>query len=285
MAINKKYIIGIDIGGSKINAIVFNDGKVLKSAKIPTPKKSQKEFLEKLEALVRKLISDINNKEILGIGCGVAGALDLEKGIVLGAKNIKILNSFNIKNWLKKKFGCKVKIDNDARCFTRAEYIWGAGRGCKNLIGVTLGTGIGGGIIIDGKMFYGNGSAGEVGHMINGEIYLEDLVIKDIKNFGFSDPLKTYEFAKKGNKKAKEAFNKMGKYLGVGIANLVNILDPEAIVIGGGIAGAAEFFLPETKQIIKKFIVSPKSRKHVKILVGKLGEDAGAIGATALFYG
>ncbi len=282
MAVNKKYIIGIDIGGSKINAIVFNDGKVLKSAKILTSK-NKREFLKGLEAVVGKMISGLNKKELAGIGCGLAGALDLEKGIVLGAKNIKILNSFNIKNWLEKKFGCKVKIDNDARCFTRAEYIWGAGMGYKNLIGVTLGTGIGGGIIIDGKMFYGNGSAGEIGHMIGGEIYLEDLIVKDIKNFGFSDPLKTYEFAKTGNKKAKEAFNKMGKYLGVCIANLVNILDPEAVVIGGGIAGAAEFFLPKARQIIKKFSVSPKSRKNIKILIGKLGENAGAIGAAALF--
>ena len=285
MAINKKYVIGIDIGGSKINAIVFNDGKILKSAKILTPKKSRKEFLEKLEALVRKLVSDINNKKILGIGCGVAGILDLKKNLVLNATNIKILNNFNIRNWIGNKFGCRVEIDNDSRSFTRAEYLWGAGKAYKNIIGMTLGTGIGGGIIIGGKMLYGSfGSAGEIGHMINGEIDLEDLVIKAIKNFGFVSSLKAYESAKAGNKKAREAFKKFGRYLGIGIANLVNILDPEAVIIGGGIASASEFFLPETKKTMTKFILSPKSRKNVKILIGKLGENAGAMGAAALFY-
>lgn len=260
MAVNKKYIIGIDIGGSKIKAIIFNDGKVLKSAKILTPKKSRKKFLKELEALVRKLILDLGDKKILGIGCGVAGALDLEKGIVLGATNIKILNNFNIKNWLEKKFSCEVKIDNDARCFIRAEYVFGAGRGCKNLVGVTLGTGVGGGIIINGKMFYGgNGSAGELGHML----------INSEKDWGFL-LLK--------QKKNRE------KNLGIGFANIVNILDPEIIIIGGGASGAFKSLLSEAKKIMNKFIISPKSRKNVKIIIGKLGENAGAVGAAALFY-
>lgn len=286
MAVNKNYIIGIDIGGSKINAVIFNDGEVLKSAKISTPLKSRKEFLEKLEALVSKLISDINSKEILGIGCGVAGVLDVEKGIILKVEKIKMLNGFNIKNWMQKKFGRDVKIDNDARCFARAEYMFGAGRGYKNLIGITLGTGIGGGIIIDGKIFYGSfDSAGEIGHMVNGEIDFEDLMtIKAIKNSGFLSPLKAYESAKLGNKKAREVFKKFGRYLGIGVANLVNILDPEAVIIGGGISGASEFFLPEAKRSATRFILSPESRKNVKIIIGKLGENAGAIGAAALFY-
>ncbi len=257
--------------------------KIFHKIKNPTPQ-NRKEFFSVLQTMIGELIKKAGGrKNIKGIGCGLPGALDLKRGIVLHATNIRILNGFNIKNWLTKKFNYSVRIDNDARCFTRGEYLWGAGKNYQNIIGMTLGTGIGGGIIINGKMFYGNGSAGEVGHMINGEMYLEDLAIKDIKNFGFSDPLEAYEFARKGNKKAKEAFNKMSKHLGIGIANLVNILDPEAIVIGGGIAGASKFFLPKTKQIMEKFIVSPKSRKNVKIIIGNLGENAGAIGAAALF--
>lgn len=269
MAVNKKYIIGIDIGGSKINAIVFNDGKVLKNAKIPTPKKSRKEFLEKLEALVRKLISDINNKEISGIGCGVAGALDLRKGVVLNAPNIKILNGFNIKNWLHKKFGCEVKIDNDARLFTRAEYLFGVGRRYKNIIGMTLGTGIGGGIIIDGKIIYGaNDSTGELGHMVidHGKDF-EFLTVKQVRKLKFS----------------KAAVKEFEKNLGIGLANIINILDPEVVLISGGAAYYIKGIIPRVEKVMKKFIISPKSRKNVKILVGKLGENAGATGAAALF--
>ena len=134
MAINKKYIIGVDIGGSKINTIIFNDSKIFKSAKIPTPKNNRKEFLEKLEILIRKLVSDIGKKEIYGIGCGIAGALDLKRGTVLKSPNLKFLDSFDVKNWLEKKFKTAVKIDNDARCFLRGEYLFGAGRGYKNIV-------------------------------------------------------------------------------------------------------------------------------------------------------
>ena len=270
MAVNKKCIIGIDIGGSKINAVIFGNGKVLKNAKIPTPKKIRKEFLEKLEALVRKLISEAGIKEILSIGCGIAGVLDLEKGIILHAPNLQFLNNFNIKNWLTKKFSCDVKIDNDARCFLRGEYMFGAGRGYKNLIGVTLGTGIGGGIIINGKIFYGaNGSAGEFGHIIldRGKD-LETLTVKQARKFEFS----------------KTTIKEFEKNLKIGFSNIINVLDPEAIIIGGGAAETVKTFLPKIKMAAAKFIVSPKSQKNVRIIIGRLGENAGAIGAAMLFY-
>ncbi|MEK7087149.1 MAG: ROK family protein [Patescibacteria group bacterium] len=260
MAINKKYIVGIDIGGSKINAVIFYDGKVFKKAKIQTPQKNRDYFLEALEALVIKLIRDLGDKKISGIGCGVAGVLDLKSGIILNAPNLQFLNNFNIKNWLSKKFNCDVKIDNDARCFTRGEFLFGAGKGYKNIVGITLGTGIGGGIIINGKMFYGASSAaGELGHMMMSfDKDWEFFAIKQTKN--------------------------LEKYLGIGLANIVNILDPEIIIFGGGAAHMLKSLLAEAKKIMNKFIISPKSKKNVKILFGKLGENAGAIGAAALFY-
>lgn len=270
MAVNKSYIIGIDIGGSKINAIVFNGGKVFKSVKILTPQKSRKEFLVKLEILVRKLILIINKKEISGIGCGAAGVLDLKKGVILNSPNLRFLNNFNIKNWLEKKFNYKVKIDNDARSFLRAEYMFGAGRGYKNLVGITLGTGIGGGIIINKKMFYGaNNAAGELGHMIidRGKDF-ETLTVKEVRKLNFY----------------KTAVGEFEKNLLFGLTNIINILDPEVIIIGGGAVNMAEIFLPKAKKIINQFVISPKSRKNVNITIGKLGENAAAIGAAALFY-
>lgn len=267
---SKNYIIGIDIGGSNIHTVLFKGGKILKSIKISTPQKTQKEFLEKLGALVMKLTSGMGEKNISGIGCGVAGVMDLEKGIVLSSKNIIILNGFNIKNWLAYKFNCDVKIDNDARCFTRGEYLFGAGRGYKNIVGITLGTGIGGGIIVNGKMFYGaNGSAGELGHM----------VINNGKDFGNL----TVELVRK-YKFSKISLKEFEKNLGIGIANIINVLDPELVIIGGGASETVKTFLPKIKMMMVKFIISPKSRRNVKIITGKLGENAGAIGAAALFY-
>lgn len=256
---NKNCIVGVDIGGSKVNAILFCSGKIVRNIKIPTPKKSRKEFLKRIEILVDELISDIDKKKILGIGCGVAGALNLKNGLVLKSPNLKILNGLNIKSWLSKKFNCDVKIDNDARCFTRAEYIWGSGRGYKNIIGVTLGTGIGGGIIIDGQIFYGaNDSAGELGHMlVSSSKDWEFLVIKQAKN--------------------------LENNLGIGFANIVNILDPEIIIIGGGASHMLKPLFSKAEKIMNKFIISPKSRKNVKILISKLGENASAMGAVALF--
>ncbi len=269
MAANK-YIIGVDIGGTKISAALFKDDKILKSIKIKTPQKSQREFLNKLEVLISEVIFELaDKKEISGIGCGVAGALDLRKGIILNAPNIKILNGFNIKNWLYKKFGCEVKIDNDARCFLRGEYLFGAGKGYENLVGVTFGTGVGGGIIINGKMVYGaNDSIGELGHMvINEGKDLEALTVKQVRKLKFS----------------KISVKEFKKNLGIGFSNIVNILDPEIIIVGGGAAKTVGKFLPKIKTITNKLIISSKSRKNVKILVGKLGEYAGVIGAANLF--
>lgn len=253
-----KYIIGIDIGGSKIIAGLVKNAEVFHKTKIPTPK-NKKEFFIELQLIIGQLIERAGGrKNIKGIGCGIGGALELQKGMILSWSNVKFLDGFNIKNWLKDKFKYEVKIDNDARCFTRGEYLWGAGKGYKNIIGITLGTGVGGGIIINGKIIYGaNGSAGEIGHMvIDQERNLEELTVKLVRK----------------NKFSEKSINKSKKNLGIGIANIINILDPEAIVIGGGAAKA-----------MKKFIVSPIAGKKVKILTAKLGENAGVVGAAALF--
>ncbi len=269
MAIDNKYIIGIDIGGSKIIAAVIIGGKVFHKIKIMMSK-NKKEFFNQLHLITEQLIKKAGGrKNIRGIGCGIGGVLDLEKGIILSWSNINFLDGLNIKNWLKKEFNYEVVIDNDAKCFTRGEYLFGAGKGYKNIVGMTLGTGVGGGIIIGGKMVYGaNGSAGEIGHMIiNNGKDLEEATVKQMRKLKFS----------------KMAAKKFEKNLGIGFANMINILDPEAIIIGGGIVVASEFFLPRAKEIMKKFIISPKSRKNVKITIGQLGENAGAIGAAALF--
>lgn len=279
---SKQFIIGIDIGGSKIIVALVKDGKVFHKIKIETPK-NKNEFLKKLEAIIEQLIEKAGGqKNIRGIGCGIGGVLDLKKGIILSWSNIKFLDRFNIKNWLTEKFKCEVKIDNDARCFTRGEYLFGAGKGYRNIVGMTLGTGVGGGIIINGKMVYGNGSAGELGHMIidcGGD--LESLTVKYMRGLKIS--LITSAYKNNKDRAIREALDFFEENLAIGIANVANILDPEAVIIGGGAAEAVKKIIPKIKKIADKFMISPESRKDVKILIGKLGEDAGPIGAAALF--
>jgi len=275
---NKQYIIGIDIGGSKIIVAVVENRKVYYKIKSATPK-NRKEFLNKLELMIKNIFEKAGGrKNILGIGCGFAGALDLQKGTILDAPNVEILEDFNIKSWLQHKFNCDVKIDNDARCFLRSEYIFGAGQRYKNVVGITFGTGIGGGIIINSKMVYGaNGSAGETGHMVI------NLKTQNSK-------LKTYDWEQstvkqmRKNKFSEEATREFEKNLGIGFANIINFLDPDAIIIGGGVAESIRTILPKAKATMNKFVISPKSRRNIRIIIGKLGEDAGAIGAAALFY-
>lgn len=292
--ISKKFIVGIDIGGSKINVVLFRGAKVLHKDKQPTETKNQAAFLAQLEGMVSSVISPLRRREFIGIGCGVAGALDLEKGQVLRSPNLPIIDGLKIQEFLSKKFYREVLIDNDARSFLRGEHLWGAGKGYKNLVGLTLGTGVGGGIIIDGKTINGShDAAGEIGHMIiKSEIRNSKLETNDfeelagaraLKNFGFSDSLKAYNLARKGDKNAQKAFEKVGEYLGVSLANIVNMVDPQAIIIGGGLSGAEKFILPQARKTMKKLITSPKAAEGVKILLGKLGEDAGAMGAAALF--
>ena len=265
-----KYIIGIDIGGSKIIAALVKSGKIFYKLKIPTPK-SRKEFCDELRIIIERLIKETSEPgNIKKIGCGIAGVIDMKNGVISNAPNLKFLNNFNIKKWLRKEFRSDVRVDNDARCFLRAEYMFGAGRGYKNLVGITFGTGVGGGIIVNGKLIYGaNDSAGELGHMMMDEGKdLETLTVKQARRLKFS----------------KTAIEKFKKNLNIGLANIINILDPEVTIIGGGAAKNAKNFLSKAKTEAAKFIVSPKSRKNVKILIGKLGDNAGAIGAAALFY-
>ncbi|MCK4860173.1 MAG: ROK family protein, partial [Candidatus Omnitrophica bacterium] len=188
----------------------------------------------------------------------------------------------------------------DVNCFGIAERLLGAGKGKQNIIGLTLGTGLGGCLILKGKLFYGSqGSAGEIGHMIikkggwkcscgnNGclEAYVSTKgtmrVAKEIGCKG-TIPTEIMNLAKKGDKKAIRVYQIIGEYLGIGLANLVNMLNPDIIIIGGGIANAGKFIFNPARKTMKENVLSPLA-KNTKVVKAKLGEDAGAIGAALLW--
>ena len=232
--------IGLDIGGSKINSVLVKNRKVVKSRKVKTKSKSNKKVLvTQIFDCIEYLMGD----KIKGIGIGAPEPT-----------NVTALKNIDLAKMVHDKFGIKTKIDNDANCFGLAEAVLGAGKGFKILAGLTLGTGVGGAIIINKKIFHGvNGKAAEFGHMI---------IKKDGRkcNCGKRGCLEAYISANISTKEKEE-------YLEIGVVNIIKILDPDIIVIGGGLAN----------------IIALPLTKNTKIVKAKFNEDAGAIGAALLF--
>ena len=282
--------IGVDIGGTKIHAARINKaGKILDERFLDTEaRKGKKHVLARIMLIISELIS----KDVKGIGIGCPGPLDIKKGKVLNTPNLPLRN-VELKDIVAKKFRMKVVLDNDASCFVLGEAVYGAGKNFAVVAGITMGTGIGGGIVINRKIFSGRNSAGEFGHMtinfggIKGkdghigclESYVGKFaIIERAKKIGFENPYELYKAAIEGNKKAREIWNDVGFYLGVGIANVLCAVDPDVVVLGGNVAGAWQFFNAEMKRAIKK-----KSVVGMPLVVkSKLGSKAAVLGAAKL---
>ncbi|RJQ14636.1 ROK family protein [Candidatus Parcubacteria bacterium] len=275
--------LGLDIGGSKISAVLISQSKQIEDAKVKTP--HTKELFKKT---LLKLVSQFFNRwsgQIFGVGVGMAGVLDNKKGLVINSPNLTFLNGFNVISFLRQKFHTKVLVDNDARCFLRAEKLLGAAKLYKNVVGVVIGTGVGGALIIDNGIFRGSaGSAGEIGHtIIDKNSALENLASeKFFYKRTKKSPIEVARLARTGNKSAKKLYQEMGDNLGIGLANLINTINPEAVILGGGISNDFDLFLPSAIKTVRKLVLSPKAKK-TKIIKAKFGVRAGAIGAATLF--
>lgn len=281
------FSIGVDVGGSKMNAILFNlkRSDIVWQSAISTSK-TKKAFFAALKKLIADALEKVPATSVAGIGLGIAGEIDFQKGILLNSPNLKFLNGTRPARTIEKYFKLKTAMDNDVNCFALAEARLGAGRSFKNVVGITLGTGVGGGIVLNGKLYHGvYGSAGEVGWMIlDGTRTFEDLASeKFIKSISHESPINLEAKARRGDKKALKVYETLGTNLGLGIANIVNVMDPKLIILGGGLASAAGLFLPQARKTAKKHIISPLSQKRLKIVLAKLGKNAGAVGAALLF--
>lgn len=311
--------IGIDIGGTSIKgAGITKEGKVLEVFSLPVDKSdTQEQTINKLIDAVNKYIKEqgFKKEEILGIGCGVPGVMDTKAGIVTYSNNLK-WNDLPIVEMMEKGTGLKVKITNDANAAALGEAKFGAGRKYKNIIMVTLGTGVGGGIVIDGKLFEGNlGKGAELGHtvvVIDGEqcscgrrgcleAYASaTALIRDTKiAMDQHKESKCWEIAKKLGKvdarvafEAERAGDEVGhqlvenyvRYLGEGLLNYFNIFRPEALILSGGIANEGEYLLSRLRKYFEERNYGFQGTPKVELLVSELGYDSGKIGAAALYF-
>lgn len=276
--------------------------KILKKKVLPTQSFTDKtRLIQALVSAVSNIIieNNIRKSDISGMGLGVPGPVDVSKGIVYFFPNIPGWKNVRLKEILEKKLGIKVLLDNDANLMCLAEFKLGAGIGFSNVIGITLGTGVGGGIIIEGRLYRGaTFNAGEAGHMplnetgpkcaCGGRACLESYIgnnkiLKEVQRvFGKRLPLELIDaLAARKNKQAIAIWSQVGAHLGIALTGIVNLLNPDAIVIGGGVAKAGEVLFSAIRKTVLARAM-PVQARHAKILAAKLGSDAGIIGAGLL---
>lgn len=269
MAGNK--VIAVDLGGTNLRVALVKGKKILKYEKVATPK-TKGELNRAIIGAIYKIIT----KDVHAIGIGSPGPL--KDGIILNPPNLPWKN-FNLKNFLEKKFKKKVVVENDAKCVALAELNFGVKK--KNFVIITLGTGIGGGIIIGGKLYTGEGNAGEIGHMIIDK--KKDLEThwqnyrKDSKKY-FKRVLTIKELIKSRDKRAKKILGDVVLHLGEGLANMIDIFDPQVIVLMGGAREAGNKFLKMIKKQAYNFAVV---KSKTPIVWSKI-KHPGLLGASLL---
>jgi glucokinase len=301
-------VIAVDLGGTKLLAgVVDEEGVVVKRTVRPTPTGSQEELLGELAGAIRELIDDACG----AIGVGLPSTIDQREGRAVNSVNIP-LAGIDFRDHLTSAFGLPAAIENDANAAALAEHRLGAGRGSSHMVMLTLGTGIGGGLILDGKLYRGAvGAAGELGHMTvdldgppcqgtcPGRGHLEALASGTAADHLAAERARAnpdgdlgraaaegkvvdarlaVDLAAAGPGDARDVLERVGFVLGTGIASYVNIFNPEVVVLGGGFARAGDLLLEPARKVVAERALPP-GRDLVRIVPALLGPEAGLIGA------
>ncbi|MBF2009318.1 MAG: ROK family protein [Chlorogloeopsis fritschii C42_A2020_084] len=287
-------VIGIDLGGTAIKLGRFTvDGTCRKSLTVATPQPATPEVV--IVAMVDAIALLDPENQTIAIGVGTPGPPDAAGRIAKLAINLPGWCDVPLADALEAKTGKPTVVANDANCAGLGEAWLGAGRYFQNLILLTLGTGVGGAIILNGKLFVGHyGAAGELGLITfnpdgptcnsGNQGSLEQYVsITAIRRRTGKDPAELGTLAKAGDPQALAFWQEYGRDLGIGLTSLIYVLTPEAIVIGGGVSASAEFFLPAAKREIEKRVLKT-SRVGIQLLAAELGNSAGMLGAAKLAW-
>jgi glucokinase len=292
--VDGRHAIGVDLGGTKILAgVVTRAGEILRRHERPTPTDSQDALARELVIAVDELMGD----DVAALGLGVPGPIDLESGRTYDMVHLPFHN-FPLRGHMVERFGRPVGLDNDANAASIAEWRVGAGRGFDDIVMLTLGTGLGGGVISQGVPFRAGGRGAELGHVVivhdgrpcqgsclgrgHLEPYVTGLAATKAAQEAFgpaADARSLVEFADEGDERARAILAEIGSYLGSGMGSFANLFAPELIVIGGGFGVAAwTYLMPTAEAIMRREALLPM-RETVRVVRAELGTSAGLIGA------
>lgn len=315
------YYIGIDLGGTNIACgIVDVNGRLLLKKSCKTgPSRPAEEIMTDMTKLVDEVIAEsgFEKDKIAFLGVAAPGIANSDSGVIEYSCNLPSFLNFNIVEDLKKRTGiAKVGLENDANCAAKGEAEAGAAKGCKSSVFITLGTGVGGGVILDGKVFHGFNFAGaELGHVVieaDGvpcscgrkgcwESYSsatalcrmteeemnenpESLMWKIVREGkGYVNGRTVFDALRLGDESAKKVLEKFTRYLAIGITNMVNIFQPEILSVGGGISAEGETLLAPVREILEREQYSRNCVRKTVLKKAELGNDAGIIGAALLW--
>lgn len=303
----RSFILAADVGGTNMRTALLNvKGEVLKSLKRPAlAHKGREALIKRLVQMFQDTLREggVDIRKIRGVGVGFPGPLDTERGIVFNPPNLKGWQEVYLRDILEQEMGRPVALENDANAAALGEYWKGAGRGTRSLVCLTLGTGVGGGVVLEGRVWHGDkGIAGEIGHMTlvkNGrrcgcgnrgclETYSSASgIITTMKGLLERHHIKPKEaitlermgkWARAGDSLTRRAIRETGVNLGIGIANVANLLNPEMIVLSGGVTNLGEYLFGPLREEVRKRAL-PKAVEGLRIVRAELGDNAGVIGA------
>ena len=283
-------VIGVDVGGTKIRAgLLGRDGAAGRVIEVPSPTDSADSFLLELDRVIESLLPE----EPVAIGVGVPMTIDRVTGIALRANNLPLFE-IDFTRRLRERFGLPIGLENDGNATALAEWRLGAGRGARDLIAIALGTGVGGGLVLDGRLYRG---WAELGHVVveadgppcqgncDGRGHLEALASGEAAEsaaeaiWGERDAHRLVEAARAGDSRARAATDRIGHYLGIAIGSLTNIFVPEVVVVGGGFGAAAWDVLREPALAAARREAIGPADETLQVVPAALGDEAGLVGA------
>lgn len=308
----QEFVVGVDLGGTKIAAALFDsEGKLLNREQMETAgAKTAEEVVDRITAMIRR-VSD--GRLLRGIGMASPGTVNSRDGIVIHGTNLPEWSHVPLKSWMERDLHTEVQVLNDANAAAWGEYVRGAGRGSTNMVYVTFSTGIGSGIVLDGKLFLGSNSfAGELGHHIidpsgplcncgsHGcwEVFASGTAIGHaasermltqssiMSELAAGEPgvsaKHVFEAKRLNDPVAVEVIDRAIYYMALGLVNVIHIFNPDRIVIGGGVSRAGDLLFPQLKEMTDK-LVMPSYLGTYELVPAELRDDVGLVGAAALF--
>lgn len=308
----RNYVIGVDLGGTKIStAISTIEGKLLKNVVIPTnAEEGEKSVLDRIMKSIESVLTETSKSidEVKAIGVGSPGPLDAKKGVIITTPNLPF-KDYNLVQPLKDRFNVPVYLDNDANVAAIGEFMFGAGKGKNSIVYFTVSTGVGGGAVLDGKIYRGHTSnALEIGHITvepngprcncgnigcleamssgtsigkRGREAASTNVETSLRKYDNITSFEVFKEAENGDEVSKDIINEALTYLGIGVANAVAIFDPEMIIIGGGVSKAGDIVFSKVREVVNKRCFKTMA-ESCEIVPAGLGADAGVVGAVAL---